>query len=308
MTTNTPHLKLFLAALAAATLATAAPAHAAYGWPVKPFHRQHAVRAYFGDPRIGDLGFARGTLHFGIDVSAPNGTAVYSPRDGVAGSNPRHGDVVIVSSGGGDALEFWHITPAVSPGSRVRAYRTVVGYIDKPWAHVHFSETRRGVYMNPLRPGALAPYQDRTKPTVDAISFERDGRGAGRLVSGTIDVVAEAFDTTPLLVLPPGWSNKPVTPALVEWRLVGDRRIAATSWQVAADFGGALPTAPFSSVYACSTRQNLASVRGRYRFYLARSLDTHSLRNGVYHVAVRASDTRGNSTTATRTLVVANDV
>ncbi len=25
----------------------------AYGWPVKPFHRQHPVRGYFGDPRVG---------------------------------------------------------------------------------------------------------------------------------------------------------------------------------------------------------------------------------------------------------------
>jgi hypothetical protein len=27
-------------------------AASAYGWPLKPFHQQHAVRGFFGDPRI----------------------------------------------------------------------------------------------------------------------------------------------------------------------------------------------------------------------------------------------------------------
>lgn len=307
MTTSAPHLKLFLAMLAAATLATAAPAHASYGWPVKPFHQQHPVRGFFGDPRIGSAGEAHGTFHFGIDVSAPNGTAVYSPRDGVAGSNRLHTDVVIVSSGGGNALEFWHITPAVKPGSYVHAYRTVVGYIEKPWAHVHFSERVGGVYVNPLRRGALAPYVDRTRPAVRGIYVERDGRRTGTQVAGTIDLFAVAWDTTPLLVAPP-WSNKPVTPALVEWRLLGDREVAATPWRVAADYRYALPTVSFTSVYAPGTRQNLASVQARYRFYLARGLDTRSLHDGVYHVVVRVIDTRGNETTAVRKLIVANGV
>ena len=308
MTTNTPHITLLLAALAAAILATAAPAHASYGWPVKPFHEQHAVRAFFGDPRTGDMILADGSFHFGIDVAAPNHTPVYSPHDGIADSNPRHSDVVIVCWGGGDSFEFWHITPTVQPGSRVRAYRTVLGYINKPWRHVHFSETVDGIYMNPLRPGALAPYSDHTKPVVRGIAFERNGRALGSRVSGTIDLIANAFDTTPLLVLPPWWSNKPVTPALVEWRLLSDRQVESTSWHVAANFELGLPTVSFTSVYAHGTLQNLASVRGRYRFYLAHALDTRSLPNGVYHVVVRVSDTRGNSTTATRTLVVDNGV
>src|SRR5436305_11823989 len=38
----------------------------AYGWPVKPFERQHPLRAFLNDPRIG----ARGgrAFHFGIDI------------------------------------------------------------------------------------------------------------------------------------------------------------------------------------------------------------------------------------------------
>ena len=48
----------------------------AYGWPVKPFHRQHAVRGHFGDPRIGgrisaDPMTRPRAFHFGVDVAAP---------------------------------------------------------------------------------------------------------------------------------------------------------------------------------------------------------------------------------------------
>ena len=46
-----------------------------YCWPVKPFHRPHPVRAYLNDPRISGSSRA---FHFGIDVSAPDGTAVYA--------------------------------------------------------------------------------------------------------------------------------------------------------------------------------------------------------------------------------------
>ena len=56
----------------AAVSSTAKPA---YGWPVKPFHRQHPVRAFFGDPRIGGRSHS---FHFGVDVSCPDGTPVYS--------------------------------------------------------------------------------------------------------------------------------------------------------------------------------------------------------------------------------------
>src|SRR5512133_1767736 len=40
---------------------------AAYGWPVKPFDRQHPVRANLDDPRIGHEGGT--SFHFGIDIS-----------------------------------------------------------------------------------------------------------------------------------------------------------------------------------------------------------------------------------------------
>lgn len=293
-------------AIVLAAFATAAPANASYGWPLRPFHSQHPVRGYFGDPRIAG---ASHTVHFGIDVSGPNGAAVYATLDGVASINPRHADCVLVTAGS-TRFEYWHVVPSIRPGQRVVAYRTVVGRIEKPWAHVHFSEAEGGVYVNPLRPGALQPYVDVTKPTVHAITFERDGRPAGARISGTLDLVVEAFDTTPLAV-PAPWNDRPVAPALVEWRIVGERSTASAAWHVAVDFRGALPAATYSAIYAPWTRQNRPSKhhgRGRYRYYLARGLDTRSLPNGSYRVVVRAGDTAGNATSFTRVFTVANGV
>src|SRR3954467_14382217 len=65
----------------------------AYGWPVKPFDREHPVRAILGDPRtifkgpptVKALLHAGGSFSFhqGIDISAPNGTDVYPVMSGV---------------------------------------------------------------------------------------------------------------------------------------------------------------------------------------------------------------------------------
>jgi hypothetical protein len=312
----TAHLTRRGALLAAAVLAllfaSSTPAHAAsYGWPLKPFHRQHAVRGFFGDPRILGNDEADGTFHFGIDISAPNGTAVYATLDGVASIHPLHRDTVIVSGAGGVSHEYWHVVPAITPGEHVTAYRTIVGRVEAPWGHVHFSERLGSVYVNPLRPGALQPYRDRTRPAVTHITFEHDGTAAGDRVSGSVDLVAQAEDATPLPP-PKPWNDVPVTPALVEWRVVAPRATAsAGAWHVAADFRGALPSVAFTSVYARWTRQNHPDQRrrfGRYRFVLARGFDTRALPNGTYRLVVRVADTRGNTSSASRTFTVANGV
>jgi hypothetical protein len=268
-------------AAAAATFATAAPAFAGYGWPVKPFDRQHPVRAYFGDPRIGvDGGRISRSLHFGIDISAPNGTPVYATISGRISIHPLHSDTVLVQSGD-TTLEYWHVVPAVRSGYAV-AYRTVIGHVEKPWAHVHFAERHGSTYVNPLRPGALEPYSDTTKPTVAAIRIERG------------DVVADAFDTTPLPV-PAPWNGLPVAPALVEWRLLG-RDAAARGWVVAADFRDALPRVDFASVYASGSTQNHVREPGSYRFVLVHGWSASKLSAGRYVLQVRVADTAGNST------------
>jgi hypothetical protein len=284
-------LTVLLAAVAAVAVPdgraarTQAPV-CSYGWPVKPFHRQHPVRGLFGDPRIGrdDDGSISQQFHFGIDVSAPNGTAVYATQSGTV--TLPHPDVVAIVAGNRE-FAYWHVIPTVPSGTHAVAYRTLIGRIQEPWAHVHFAESVGGVFLNPLRPGALGPYTDATKPTVRSIRLAPDG--AGRL-----DLIADVFDATPLTVAPP-WAGKPVMPALVYWRLRGPE-VAASGWRTALDFRETIPDASrFFAVYAAGTRQNLASVQARYRVYLARGVDLRSLPSGRYTVEVVAADGHGNS-------------
>jgi hypothetical protein len=288
---------------------SAAERRTGYGWPVRPFDVQHPIRGSFGDPRIGMTpNGRRHSFHFGVDVSAPNGTPVYATMDGVAVRWAHRPETVGVrGSDGRTEFQYWHIAPAVAAGTHVRAYRTVLGRIEAPWAHVHFAELRDGVYLNPLRSGALRPYGDDGVPTIKSLCTVRDGSVVrGTRVAGVLDLVAEAVDETPIAV-PAPWTGKPVTPALLRWRLVSPRRRLAGPWRTAADFRVRIPDdSQFFAVYAPWTRQNLASRNGRYRFYLARGWDSRLVPDGEYLVVVSATDSRGNSSTRRFPLRIAN--
>jgi hypothetical protein len=248
-----------------------------YGWPVKPFFQQHPVRGFFGDPRIGDGGQRQ--FHFGVDVSAPNGTAVYATLSGRVWFI--HEDAIGVRAGGGLAFEYWHIRPIVRSGQYVTAYRTVIGHIEKPWAHVHFSETRSGAYLNPLRPGAMGPFRDSTRPAVARVLRAGDG-----------EIEADVLDETPIAVAAP-WSDLPVMPALVRWRLAGR---TCGRWTTAADFRWTIPSAGvFSTVYAPATRQNHAQRPGLYRVRLVRGV---RLRRGL-RIQILLADASGNTSLST---------
>ena len=205
----------------------------------------------------------------------------------------------------GVRFEYWHVIPAVRPGQVAVAYRTVIGRIAAPWAHVHFSEVRGGRYVNPLRAHAMGPYADDTRPVVGELRPERHGRPLEGAVGGVVELVTGAADT-PVLPLPPAWSRAVLTPALVRWRIVGEDGGRATPWRTAFDVRSQLPAAPFASVFATGTRQNRPNRPGWYRFYLAHAWDTRGLRNGDYTVQVRTADVRGNARVAERPITIRN--
>ena len=257
-----------LAAIAALSVPHASAAAGSYGWPLKPFDQQHPVRGFFGDPRIGEAAdghIESKTFHFGIDISAPDGTAVYATASGTVVWEPERPETIAVRSDDGRVFAYWHIVPAVQNGQHAVAYRTMLGHISKGWGHVHLAELVDGRYVNPLRRGAITPYEDRTRPTVHAFSFEREGRalGASRLAS-RFDLVAEAWDDTPMAV-PGKWASKPVMPAVVRWRIRGGRE-EATPWRTAIDFTATIPPpSMFDAVFAPWTRQNRPWRSGAYR-------------------------------------------
>ena len=200
-----------------------------YSWPLKPFDRPHPVRGYFNDPRISGTSRA---FHFGIDISAPNGTPVYAVRAGVV---HLEGNRSLSVADGDLDFGYWHVIPAVSHHQRVEQHQ-LVGHVESPWLHLHFAEHRSGVYRDPLRPRALTPWRDTTKPRVTRIVFSRNGRALNpAAISGAVDVIAEAHQMPPRRV-PAPWDDLPVTPARVRWRV---RRGARTvrAWHTPIDLG-----------------------------------------------------------------------
>src|SRR6059058_6045496 len=119
-----------------------------YGWPVRPFDRQHPVRGSFADPRSIFLGAPtrHGLLtsacacsyHQGIDISAPDGTSVYPVRSGTV--RIVTSEWVEVDSNAGSAFQYWHIAPLVRVGGHVEERRTVLGHILKASNHVHLTQ------------------------------------------------------------------------------------------------------------------------------------------------------------------------
>jgi hypothetical protein len=272
---------------------------------LKPFHRQHPVRGYFGDPRTvvyaPHLGLF--SFHNGIDISAWTGNAVYPV---VSGDVARVGaDEIVVRSSHGRRFQYIHVRPRVRPGEHVLASRTVLGNVPRRWEHVHLTEVRGGCVVNPLAPGHLAPYRDVTDPRVAGVWFVT--AAGSRLdpadLHGFVQPVARADDmpTPPVSGI---WRRMPVVPALIRWSIEtrDGRRVARGT---AVDFRlTEPPSQDFCRVYAPGTVQNFAAETGRFHWgqagrYIFRltatPFDTARLANGRYRLTVTAVDTGGNS-------------
>lgn len=293
-------------ALVAATTASAFP------WPIKPFNKQHPIRANFGDPRTrflntmltdGLQGPGTFLFHNGIDIAAPQDTPVYP----VISGKVRYIDdsAISVRTKGRGVFQYFHIIVTVRNGENVVAGRTILGYVMRAYGHVHLSWIRGERVWNPLARGGIAPYRDRTVPQVRAINV----RPAGSLLSfdsetvcGSVSIVAAADDTAPMAV-PGVFANFPLSPAQITWSLA---RVGGSTYVrdlPAADFRTTLPVARnFWNVYARGSYQNAPRfsnrqyfMAGRFLYNLANLVDTRSYPNGLYEVTVRVSDMRQNS-------------
>jgi len=298
-----------------------------YGWPVKPFDRQHPVRGSFGDPRSVFRGnpTPHGLMtsrcacsyHQGIDISAPDGTDVYPVRSGVVRLVTP--EWVEVDSDDGSAFQYWHIRSAVRFGDTVEAEHTVLGQILRASGHVHLTELRDGNATNPLAPGHIGPYLDSTVPQVSAVTFRSRDAGPDLLpeyLHGRVEMIAEASDTAAIPV-PGQWNGLPVTPSKLTFRIetVPQRKVVIAE-TTARDVGDRLPaTSDMWSAYARGSHMNMVKMGvhrywyqpGLYLFKLTPGLfDTRRLKDGVYRVVVTARDTAGNHASATQVINVHN--
>ncbi len=193
-----------------------------YGWPLKPFDRQHPVRGFFGDPRIGESADGHvesKTFHFGIDISAPDGTAVYATASGRIVWEPERPETIAIRAADGTVFAYWHIIPTVRNGQQAVAYRTLLGHIAKGWGHVHLAELVAGRYVNPLRRGATDAV--RGHDAADDPHAQLRARGSQRRaqpVCAAGSTSSPRPGTTTPMTVPGRWADRPVMPAIVRWR------------------------------------------------------------------------------------------
>jgi Peptidase family M23 len=305
--------------LASPSLCEQSDTSTAYPWPIAPFHEQHPIRGYFGDPRTvfrsstnPELGAF--SFHNGVDIVAPVGTPVYPVRDGVV-KEVKVNEVVVLSDGGQRIFQYWHISPLVRVNDTVEAERTVLGLVTAPFDHVHLTEIDRSVVQNPLQPDHLTPYRNATVPIVDGL-YLRDQSGtelSPDTVTGSIDLIARALDA-PGMPVPEPWTGLPVSPALVGFELTTPDGRQVLPEQTPVDFEHTEPPNPmFWNVYAPGTFQNFPAVGkhllrglgGEYYYNLTPDLlDTAALRPGKYVVTVTAKDTCGNTGTLSESIRV----
>ncbi len=178
------------------------------GWPIKPFHRQHAIRAGINELRPANF-------HVAVDIQAHNNEPVYSMLSGYA--SIRYEGTGDVNVDIGDFL-YWHIHPAVSPGQYVVAYKTVIGYVLEGFYHLAFSEGSPADYLNPLRPGGtLQPYTNTEPPIIGTPQIFSDGR-----------VIVGAFGPQSVVESGYHYETPVLAPSSLAWRLYDAHNHALT--------------------------------------------------------------------------------
>jgi hypothetical protein len=255
------------------------------GWPLFPFHRQHAIRAGINELRPANF-------HVAVDIEANNFQPVYAMESGYASIRyPGTGDVNVDVG----RFYYWHINPTVRNGQYVVAYKTVIGNVLYGFYHVALSEGSTNHYLNPLRPGgSLRPYTDSEPPVIGLPHVYADGR-----------VNVAAFDPQSFVVRS-RYETPVLAPSSLAWRLYDAHGHALTGLQWAMRGSQNYPPNLRPVIFApgaanpgfhCFFTQVRCIPNWSYRLAggLTAPLPLRSLRRGRYRLSVYAWDWAGNT-------------
>ena len=136
-------------------------------------------------------------FHFGIDISAPDGTPVYAVTPGKVFIED-HGHAVAVQAPTGRAFGYWHVTargrapPAGRPAPAARAHRGALG--PRALRREHERSLPR-----PDPAGRAAPVRRRRPPDdrADHVPARGDRRRSPATSRGALQICCVAYDTTP---------------------------------------------------------------------------------------------------------------
>lgn len=261
------------------------PAGTIPGWPLKPFHQQHAIRAGIDELRPANF-------HVAVDIEANNFQAVYAIQSGYAtvAESGYHDTKVTV----GD-YTYWHIAPTVHTGQYVVAYKTEVGAVEYGFGHMAFSEGSDDGYLNPLRPGGpLRPYADTEPPVIGVPEIFSDGR-----------VIEHAFDPQSF-IHKTSYLTPVLAPAALAWRLYDARGRAITGLEWALNSSGYISPSLKPVVFApgaenpgfeCFFTQVICIPNWVYNLAggLTEPLPFGSMAPGRYRLTIYAWDFAGNT-------------
>jgi hypothetical protein len=259
------------------------------GWPLAPFHAQHALRAGLNEQRAT-------SFHHGIDIQAYDGTAVYAIQPGRAHIIQATGDDSRVQVAN---FIYWHIRPLVREGQLIAPYRQVVGTITAGHGHLHLSEVdAAGRYLNPLRPGgrALEPWQDSQRPVLDTPRLAPTG-----------EVTLRVFDPQSIHVKTT-YETPIIAPAAVAYRIFDEHgaRLGPLHWSLRGSQNLEWSAQRAAAIYAAGSHpvnawcfEHQAVCRPDYIYVLAGgltpSLTGLNLPAGRYRLAAYAWDWAGNA-------------
>jgi hypothetical protein len=256
------------------------------GWPLKPFHQQHALRAGINELRPANF-------HVAVDIEARNFQPVYAIQSGTATIRyPGTGDVNVDVG----RFYYWHIHPTVSDGQHVTAYKTVIGRVLYGFYHVALSEGSTSDYLNPLRPGgSLRPYHDYEPPIIGVPRIFADGR-----------VIVGSFDPQSFIQARLPYETPVLAPSSLAWRLYDAHGQALTGLQWAMRGSQNYPPRLKSTIFApgaanpgfeCFFTQHRCIPNWVYRLAggLTQPLPLHRLPRGRYRLTIYAWDWAGNT-------------
>jgi murein DD-endopeptidase MepM/ murein hydrolase activator NlpD len=271
------------------------PSGVAPGWPIQPFHRQHAIRSALNELRPANF-------HIGVDVEAQNSQPVYPIESGTvrlfgAGTPDEHVQV--------GQFQYWHVDHSITTGQFASAYRTRLGTVKYGFKHVHVSELGpAGQYLNPLRPGrSLSPYTDTEPPVIGAPRLYGDGR-----------VIVGAFDPQSF-VERMSYETPVLAPAALAWRLFDKHGHSRTGLEWALRGSQNYPPGLKSVIFApgaqnpgfnCFAFHRLCVPTWNYWLAggLTPRLPLSSLPRGRYRLSVYAWDWTGRSSALDRWITV----
>jgi hypothetical protein len=255
------------------------------GWPIRPFHEQHALRAGINELRPANF-------HVAVDIEANSFQRVYAIQSGYAKTSPTgsFGDYKVTVG----SFTYWHVVPSVSNGQYVVAYKTAVGAVEHGLGHLAFEEGGNNSYLNPLRPGgSLQPYTDTEAPIIGVPRVFADGH----VIVGAFDpqsyVQKESYETPVLAPSSLAWrlysaSGRPLTE--LEWAMRGSGYISPSLKPVIFAPGAMNPG------FKCFSTQRRCTPNWIYNLAggLTAPLPLAGLPRGRYRLTVYAWDWAGN--------------